>query len=396
MKWYGIIMNKQVLLVYAVELMRNCGIFIVGPFVVLYLRSSDIPIITIGMLFSLKGTFDVILSLPIGHLSDTWGRKPWIILSPLLTILTYFLFIISQSIIHFVFVFIVWNLSELSWNYSIPMYLNDIVENTSRGDALAKLSLMNTLASIAGPAIAGVTAELSGIPSLFMVGMVTEGIILGIVMYWMKLGFSCTNDKGPVQDARIAAKSKGMKRFLSPLRGNILYFGLAMMVMSFAWAFLDIATPLFLKEELGISYVGYGTVMSIIGIIGAGAKIGVGRFTDIHGRKGMLLFSTITAGICMFSIGVASSELQFIILRGGSTIFGACMWIVWMASFHDTIVQKRATISALIDTLSGITWAVGSLSVGIVVSLITARSCFFFIGAVYVVTALIFSRIRSF
>jgi MFS family permease len=389
-------MNRQVLLVYAVELIRNCGIFIVGPFVVLYLRSLDIPIITIGMLFSLKGTFDVILSLPIGHLSDTWGRKPWIILSPLLTVMTYFLFIISRSIIHFVFVFVLWNISELSWNYSVPIYLNDIVENKGRGDALAKLSLMNTVASIAGPVVAGVTAELYGIPSLFMVGMVTEGVILGIVMYWTRLGFSYRNEEVSVQDIEIGGKSEGIRRFLSLLKGNILYFCLAMMVMSFAWAFLDIATPLFLKEELGISYLGFGTVMSIIGIMGAGAKVGVGRFTDIHGRKGMLLFSTVTAGIFMISIGMASSELQFIILRGGSTIFGACMWIAWMASFHDTIVQKRATISALIDTLSGITWAIGSLSVGVVLSLITARSCFFLIGAVYVATALIFSRIRSF
>ena len=389
-------MNRQVLLVYAVELMRNCGIFIVGPFVVLYLRSLDIPIITIGMLFSLKGTFDVILSLPIGHLSDRWGRKPWIILSPLFTVMTYFLFIISRSMVQFVFVFVLWNISELSWNYSVPMYLNDIVENKGRGDALAKLSLMNTLASIAGPVVAGVTAELYGRPSLFMVGMVTEGVILGIVAYWTRLGFSYDKEGIPAQDTRIQEKLGRFKSFLSLLRGNILYFCLAMMVMSFAWAFLDIATPLFLKEELGISYLGFGTVMSIIGIVGAGAKVGVGRFTDIHGRKLMLFFSTVAAGIFMISIGMASSELQFIILRGGSTLFGACMWIVWMASFHDTIVQKRATICALIDTLSGITWAIGSLSVGVVLSLITARSCFFLIGAVYVVTALIFSQIRSF
>ena len=72
------------------------------------------------------------------------------------------------------------------------------------------------------------------------------------------------------------------------------------------------------------------------------------------------------------------------------------MWIVWIASFYDTIFQKRITISVLIDILSRITWAVGSLSVGVAVSLITACSCFFFIGAVFVATTLIFSRIRSF
>lgn len=392
-------MQRQVGLVYLVELMRNCSIFIVASFVILYLRSLDISVVSIGMLFSLKGAFDIFFSLPIGYSSDRWGRKPWIILSPFLTILTYWLFIVCRTVPQFIFVFILWNVSELAWQYSVPMYLNDIVENTGRGDALAKMSLMNTAAGVTAPAAAGFIAEVFGMPALFKAAMVFEVTIIAVAVYWEKLGFlarpgQCTSEKQDSgQDRRgIFLRFKGI---ISLLKGDIFYFALAMMVMGFGWAILDIATPLFLKEELGISYLGYGTILSVISMIGAVAKLGAGKFTDIHGRRLTLLFSTLTAGVCMVIIGFVASETQFVVVRGIGSLFGAVMWIVWMASFHDTVKQKRATTSALIDMLSGVTWTLGSLSAGFIVYVITSRRCFFLIGAIYIFAVLIFSRIGS-
>jgi MFS family permease len=135
--------------------------------------------------------------------------------------------------------------------------------------------------------------------------------------------------------------------------------------------------------------------MSAIGILGAVAKLGVGRFTDVHGRLKTLLIATLCGGVCMVAVGFVTSELQFVITRGTGSIFGAVMWIVWMASFHDSIRKRRATISAFIDTMSGITYALGSFVAGLIVGIITARRCFFLIGAIYIFTAFIFSRIKK-
>ena len=66
-----------------------------------------------------------------------------------------------------------------------------------------------------------------------------------------------------------------------------------------------------------------------------------------------------------------------------------------MASFHDTVKEKRATLSALIDMLSGITFALGSFSAGFLMSVVSARKCFFLIGAIYLFTVFIFSRIKE-
>jgi len=100
--------------------------------------------------------------------------------------------------------------------------------------------------------------------------------------------------------------------------------------------------------------------MSCIGITGAVVKLAAGRFTDIHGRLSTLLYSTLFAGICMTAIGFVTSELQFVFTRGIRSVFGAVMWLVWMASFHNIIKRKRATVSAFIDTMSGGTYALGS------------------------------------
>jgi MFS family permease len=391
-------MNRQVALIYLVELLRNFSIFIVGSFVVLYLRSINISMVTIGMLFSLKGALDIVFSLPIGYASDRWGRKPWIFLSPVFSIVTFILFVVCTTVYQFVFVFMVWNTAELSWQSSVPMYLNDIVEDKGRGDALAKMSLMNTIAGIVAPAIAGVIAQVYGILYIFVVAICFEAAIIGIAVYWARLGFLYKPEN---TESTHETKNKGkkiqqkLKNVIYLLKGNIFYFALAMMVMGFGWAILDIATPIFLKEELGISYLRFGTIMSAVSIIGAVAKIGAGKFTDIHGRRPMLVFSTIAAGICMVSIGIVSNEIQFIAVRGIGSLFGAVMWIVWMASFHDMITRKRATTSALIDTLSGITWTVGSLSAGFLIYLITARHCFFLIGVIYLCTAFIFFKIKK-
>jgi MFS family permease len=390
--------NRQIALIYTVEFLRNFGTFIVGAFAILYLRSLGISIVTIGILYSLKGALDVFFSLPIGYSSDRWGRKPWVILSPSLAILTYWLFIVCVSVPQFVIVFLLWNTSELSWQYSVPMYLNDIVENRERGDALAKMSLMNTIAGMVAPLVAGFAAEVYGMHTIFEMAIVFEGAILGIALYWMRLGF-LTAQGSSASQRQISQGEKGtgtgMKRIFCLLKGNIFYFAVAMMAMGFGWAILDVATPLLLKEEMGISYLEFGTILSVISLMGAAAKIGAGRFTDVHGRRPTLLFSTVAAGICMLLIGVIASEVQFVAVRGIGSLFGAVMWIVWMASFHDAIKEKRATTSALIDTLSGVTWTLGSFSAGFIVYVITARRCFLLIGAIYIFTAFLFSRIES-
>lgn len=89
-----------------------------------------------------------------------------------------------------------------------------------------------------------------------------------------------------------------------------------MMIMSFGWAALEIVTPLLLEEELGISYSGFGTVISAIGIISAVVKRGAGRFTDIPGRWSTLLYSMLCAGLCMVAIGFVTSKIQFVLTRG--------------------------------------------------------------------------------
>jgi MFS family permease len=384
-------MNRQVGLVCFITLMRDIGTFTYAPFVVLYLRSLDVSIVSIGMLFGLLGALDIVFSLPLGHLSDKWGRKPWMVSSSLCAVFTYVLFIGSKSVPQFVVVFVLWNLSDLAWQYSVPMYLHDIVENTGRGDALAKVSVMTTVAGVITPAPAGFLADTYGIDVLFKVALVCEVIIIGVVLYWMQSGLK---ESAGLQDTE-EPDTFDRKGLFSQMRGSIFYFSLAMMIMSFGWAVLEIVTPLFLREELGISYLGFGVVMSAIGIIGALAKLAAGKFTDVHGRRSVLLLSTLCAGICMGAIGFAASGLQFVLTRGTGSIFGAVMWIVWMASFHDIIKRKRATLSAFIDTLSGITYALGAGTAGFVVGIITARRCFFLIGAIYIFTVFIFSRIKS-
>jgi len=389
-------MNRNIGLVCLITLLRDFGTFVISPFVILYLRSLGISIVSIGMLYGLLGALDIIFSLPIGHLSDRWGRKPWIVLSSLFAILTYGLFITSKSVPQFVIVFVLWNLADLAWQYSVPMYLNDIVENTGRGDALAKMGMMTTIASVVAPAPAGFLADTRGIISLFEVALIFEVVLICVVVYWIHSGLPEIRES--LEEESVEDRKNlffRVRTLFGYLRGNIFYFAIAMMVMSFGWAVLEIVTPLFLREELGISYLGFGVVMSAIGIIGAVAKLAAGRFTDIHGRLSTLLYSTLFAGICMTAVGFVTSELQFVLTRGTGSIFGAVMWLVWMASFHDIIKRKRATISAFIDTLSGGTYALGSFLAGFLVSIVTARRCFFFIGVIYIFTAFIFSRIRS-
>ena len=387
-------MNRHIGLVCLITLLRDFGTFVISPFVILYLRSLGISIVSIGMLYGLLGALDIVFSLPIGHLSDRWGRKPWMVASSLCAVVTYGLFVVSRSVPHFVIVFLLWNVADLAWQYSVPMYLHDIVENTGRGDALAKMGMMTTVAGLVAPVPAGFLAETYGIRLLFVVALFFEVGVVGVVSYWIHSGLSEIRESDNESTEERTGLFSQVKNLFGYLTGNIFYFAVAMVVMSFGWAVLEIVTPLFLKEGLGISYLGFGVIMSAIGILGAVAKLLAGKFTDVHGRLSTLLYSTLCAGICMTVIGFVTSELQFILTRGTGSIFGAVMWIVWMASFHDIIKKRRATISAFIDTLSGGSYAAGSFLAGFLVSVITARRCFFLIGGIYILTAVIFSRIK--
>ncbi|KAF8988146.1 hypothetical protein BGZ52_000274 [Haplosporangium bisporale] len=122
-----------------------------------------------------------------------------------------------------------------------------------------------------------------------------------------------------------------------------------------------------------------------------------GKFSDIFGRKAMILFATVTFMIGSAGAGAANSMTMLIAFRaiqglGGSGLMGVVLIII-----SDIFpLDQRAKYQSIIWSVFGVSSVVGPLLGGVFVEQITWRWCFYInlpLGVVTLVAVILFLRL---
>lgn len=309
---------------------------------------------TLGLLNSIGGmggiVTTVIQSLG-GWLADRVGRKPLVIASSFALIAGYLLFAMAGAL-HIWLLLLVGiifgGLAALA-RPAINSITAESVHAEKQGSAFSLMQVAILVPGIIAPTLGGAMADRFGYLSVFPLGIVLEGIVLGIV--WRLLRETrMLNDGG--RSARDALRV--LFRSLSPPKGLRGFF-IATALDGFSWGMGWGLLYGLLTDVYHYSAEQLGLMASVMSLSWALMQLPIGRYIDRRNLKGVMIFSE-GVGIPLMLIYLTQTRFEMFLIS--QVLFGltAATWVPVISTYLSRSVadSERAEAFGRVAAFRGI------------------------------------------
>ncbi|MGB9857811.1 MAG: MFS transporter [Dictyoglomaceae bacterium] len=157
--------------------LRNFLLFYLFYFTALVGASSNVNLLIkyiggtnqhISFAYAVSAASEIPFMIIWGTLSDKIGRKPILLFSSLMLPLRIFLYSITKNPSHIILIQLMHSLTFAVIGTIPIVYINDLVSPEERGTAQGVLSMTMALSSTFGPLISGFSADLLGLPGMYL------------------------------------------------------------------------------------------------------------------------------------------------------------------------------------------------------------------------------------
>jgi DHA1 family tetracycline resistance protein-like MFS transporter len=191
-------MNKKLVPAFLLTFVNVLGFSILMPVLPFIVESYDAPKWVYGLLITLYSAFQFIGAPFLGGLSDSFGRKPVLLISQGGTLLSWLVFLIALllpnfSVYGYAFPLFVIALSRVfdgvtGGNTSVSnAYVADITTRKEKSYMFGYLGGIAGLGMVIGPAIGGLSASSSlGYMGTILVSILISSLTLLSVFFWLK------------------------------------------------------------------------------------------------------------------------------------------------------------------------------------------------------------------
>ena len=121
-----------------------------------------------------------------GFLTDRLGRKPMVLLGPIVRGITNIGQFFADDYLTFFVLEIIGQVGVAIWATSSNVLLSDVTSTESRGRVLALRNMATRLGFVAGPAVGGVLAATFGLESVFLLNGLSKIVIVVVVLTMVK------------------------------------------------------------------------------------------------------------------------------------------------------------------------------------------------------------------
>jgi MFS family permease len=175
-------MRREVVLVCLVIFGADLVSGILSPTFSLYAQGLGASLAFVGVLSSIVGLTQLFTSMPIGILSDRYGRKVVLVSGMLLFVLATVSFAFAPNALLLMPGRILWGLASVSTFTIGAAYVGDVVTQRERGIAFGLYATAMGMGFGIGPLISGVVAAAYGIPASYLVAaaLALSAAVLGV------------------------------------------------------------------------------------------------------------------------------------------------------------------------------------------------------------------------
>jgi MFS transporter, DHA1 family, tetracycline resistance protein len=381
----GPVTGRQARLRYLVLLaLRWFPVGLAVPVVVLLPLSRGLTLAEVGLAASLQGLVVLLLELPTGGLSDSWGRRPVLAVATSIAVVSLFLFAIADSFATFAAVFLLQGVYRALDSGPLESWYVDAALAADPDVKLEKgLSAGGTMIGVAigAGALAGggivAWVRVAGVPTLTLpvwlslavqvVGLVAILVLVREPKHATRRAFLASLRGVPA----VITESVGLVR-----RSRTL---LALIAVELCWGFgmvtFETLMPVRLSEVVG----GSERAAAIVGPAGAvawfGSAVGAAMVTMPSARIGV----AATAGLLRIAQGIAVAGMGLLAGPAGVLTGYLASYVVHGASnpVHSTLLHREVSSahrSTVMSMNSMMAQPAGALGLIVLTALATGTS----------------------
>lgn len=301
-------------LVCAVIFIDSVGYGVVVPVLPQYAKQLHVGDFSIGFLFATYAIALLAASIPMGILSDRWGRKPFVLFGMFAMAGAFVFYAFAKSYPMLVIARVLDGLTAAAtWSAGLAL-LGDRFEEREMGSKIGWAIAAMAIGGIAGPLLGGTLADSIGYRAPFY------AIAIACLGGGVAALFLVEDRSG------LRSRSLGW-RMLRPVftNRNVLLACLITLVTTTGLGLLEPTLPIYLRNTFDMSRTAIGIVFGVTMLLYAIASPVAGKLSDQVGRKrpiigGLLVTAAVTPLLAVFK-SVAAVYVLMAVLGASLTFF---------------------------------------------------------------------------
>jgi len=281
------------------------GFGFVAPVFPVYITELGMGGTELGALAASFAVTRILLSGPLGGLSDRVGRKRMLVYSLLGFAIANVIYALAQDAVVMVAARSLEGAVSAGFFPAANAFVSDMTTPKNRGTAMGYLSTGSMVGFVVGPVVGGVLAEFLGIRLPFIVAALLS-------LFTMLLLSVLIHEPERKPMSGIVKKSRvSLKQALSHAYTTYGALGVAMFANMFAIGVLEVAFMLDAVTRFGIGPMEIGGFFGVIGVFMIIGNIGFGKLSDIKGRKWLIVTGAFVGTLSMLLFANATNTITF-------------------------------------------------------------------------------------
>jgi MFS transporter, DHA1 family, multidrug resistance protein len=358
-----------------------------NPALPLFIRSLDVPISTVGFIAAASTIVGIVVSLPAGILSDLIGRRRVMLAAAVIFATAPFLYLLVTAPWALVAVRIYHGFATAILGPVASAAIADTFEK-GRGERMAWYSSATMVGRFLAPFVGGLLIFGDNFRWVYVADGLA-GVLALLAAIRVPLA---TNASGSVWQALKQQRGKYGQEIAFVFRhpGILATSGIEA-VQYFAFGSIETFLPIYLNEKLHYSTWQIGLLFTVQILAATLTKPIMGRMSDRFGRIPMISGGLILGGLATATLILSSNYFVIAILIA---VFGLGLATV-TASTSALVadlsrVQGRGTALGILSSIMDIGQSTGPMVTGILVSTVSYRWTYGYIGAATVLVSLVY------
>ncbi|NLL18661.1 MAG: MFS transporter [Clostridia bacterium] len=346
---------------------------VVVPVLPLYADTLDLSSFQLGAIFAAYSAVFLFLSIPMGVLSDRFGRRNIMILGMVGLTITTVAFTFAKSFIMLVLIRLLQGIAASATWMVGPALIADMYPPKERGGKMGLAMAGNSFGFLFGPVAGGILYDWGGYAAPFLLSALITVLVLIATVIVIK----------EPEERAVAEEKVSGEGSLAVLLGNkVLLVGCGVMLLaSMGLGFIDPLLPGYFNHKFGASSTTIGWLFAAMAIASLIAQPVFGRLSDAVGR------------VFPIATGIVAMALAFALFSEAGTIAMSMVAMAVLGLTHglttapipamlaDAMLQKNRNASygtaiGFNNTAFSIGYTVGPLIGGAIVDIWSLKSLF--------------------
>lgn len=295
------------------------GMGVIVPVMPIFAKELGASGFALGMIIAAFSVTRGLLQPLVGHWSDKWGRKGFLIAGLLIYGIVGLLIPMAKDVGQLIFIRAFHGIGSAMIVPIAMAYMSLLAPPGYESRYMSYLNVAIFFGIGCGPIIGGILSDLWGLPSVFYTMAGLSLMALMLVVVYMPRQLVCAPE---TEDSFFKSISRMLRN--RKTAGILLARYATMIIMVPSMAFL----PLLMSEWPGVSGLQIGFVIACRTLVNAGLQVPLGKLADTHSKRKIFIISCLILSVIVYCIPYITTVTQMAILYLLLGCVEAAIWAV--------------------------------------------------------------------